>query len=361
MPPRHNQQDHRSMPPPSSMPLDPTLAIYSSYYPYQQSQHISAPHLTLPNASSPSSQGSDALGTPPVDQMYHPSNGHGKRRSSSTFGANGGHSRKKARKDDDDDDDDSQSPAAEKDEVKTKSTRGSRYAMDDLRWLLVDLSNYAELAWFAVVSRWNVLVRNRVRPASGVRLETMNVSLKNQIGGNAPPSVYLTYSSWLKGWHSDTRKHELLTRSLRKMERTLDTVLKSIGNPDIASGYVSRSPTPDAQTATTQALIGSPSPPPSISATSHHLQVQQQQHQQLPKQHPPPGSPKLHSLPDNSLNPLGLLAEASLANRRANASSFYTNQSVDLPPPDGEKKLGVASDLYFKPGLFELFQYISGA
>jgi hypothetical protein len=58
----------------------------------------------------------------------------------------------------------------------------------------------------------------------------------------------------------------------------------------------------------------------------------------------------LHSLPDNSLNPLGLLAEASLANRRAQSSGFYTNQSVDLPPADGEKKLGVASDLYFKPG-----------
>lgn len=61
-----------------------------------------------------------------MDQMYHTSNSHGKRRPSSTFGANGGHSRKKARKDDDDDDDDSLSPAAEKDEVKTKSTRGSR-------------------------------------------------------------------------------------------------------------------------------------------------------------------------------------------------------------------------------------------
>src|ERR1700683_72977 len=103
------------------------------------------------------------------------------------------------------------------------------------------------------------------------------------------------------------------------MERTLDTVLKSIGNPDIASGYVSRSQSPDTQTAKTQALLGSPSPPPSASSASFHPQPQPQlQFQQQPqKLHLAPGSPKLHSLPDNSLNPLGLLAEASLANRRA--------------------------------------------
>jgi hypothetical protein len=135
------------------------------------------------------------------------------------------------------------------------------------------------------------------------------------------------------------------------MERTLDNVLKSMGNPDIASGYVSRSPTPDTQTATTQALIGSPSPPPSTSAAPYHPPAQQQQQKLQPKQQPP-GSPKLHSLPDNALNPLGLLAEASLANRRAHAGSFYTNQSVDLPSADGKKKLGVASDLYFKPGSY---------
>lgn len=163
------------------------------------------------------------------------------------------------------------------------------------------------------------------------------------------------------------RKHELLTRSLRKMERTLDTVLKSIGNPDIASGYVSRSPSPKPQIATTQALIGTPSPPPAASGSTYHLpsqqqqqpliqQQQQQQNQPQPKKSlpPPPGSPKLHSLPDNSLNPLGLLAEASLANRRAQAGAFYTNQSIDRPKADGEKKLGVASDLYFKPGLHVL-------
>lgn len=133
------------------------------------------------------------------------------------------------------------------------------------------------------------------------------------------------------------------------MERTLDTVLRSIGNPGIASGMVSRSPSPSAQTVTTQALLASPSPPPSASGSSafHHHQSQSQSHHR----HQPPGSPKLHSLPDNSLNPLGLLAEASLANRRAQA--IYPSNMVARSGEDSgtTPKLGVASDNYFKPGL----------
>ena len=121
------------------------------------------------------------------------------------------------------------------------------------------------------------------------------------------------------------------------MERTLDTVLRSIGNPGIASGMVSRTPSPSPQTATVQALLAdSPSPP-----TSSTFRPQ--------PSHPPPGSPKLHSLPDNSLNPLGLLAEASLANRRAqavNQSGIVARSTV----PGENPKLGVASDNYFKPG-----------
>ena len=61
-----------------------------------------------------------------------------------------------------------------------------------------------------------------------------------------------------------------------------------------------------------------------------------------------PGSPKLHSLPDNTLNPLGLLAEASLANRRAQAASRAESRSTSAA--DNQPKLGVASDVYFKPG-----------
>ena len=78
---------------------------------------------------------------------------------------------------------------------------------------------------------------------------------------------------------------------MEKTRRTLDEVLRSIGIPGI----------------TVQALLGdSPSPPASWTI------LPQQSNQQS-------GSPKLHSLPDNSLDPLRPLAEASLANRRAQA------------------------------------------
>ena len=121
------------------------------------------------------------------------------------------------------------------------------------------------------------------------------------------------------------------------MERTLDTVLRSLGNPSIASGMLSRSPSPSAQTQGTHALMGSPSPPQSpVVANGLHI------HQQVP------GSPKLHSLPDNTLNPLGLLAEASLANRRAQAAA--RSEHATSPADTSQTKLGVASDVYFKPG-----------
>ena len=132
------------------------------------------------------------------------------------------------------------------------------------------------------------------------------------------------------------RKHEILTRSLRKMERTLDTVLRSLGNPSLAAGMLSRSPSPTPQAQSTQALLASPSPPQSPSL-SHAA--------------PLPGSPKLHSLPDNTLNPLGLLAEASLANRRAQQAAAKS----DAPTASNTNQqgtLGVASASYFKPGMW---------
>lgn len=125
------------------------------------------------------------------------------------------------------------------------------------------------------------------------------------------------------------------------MERTLDTVLKSIGNPSIASGMISRSPSPSNTNNATQVLLSQVDPPPSppaaatFSSSSRHQTVA------------PPSSPKLHSLPDNSLNPLGLLAEASLANRRAHAASSTKKTSGMARPP---APMGVASDAYFKPG-----------
>src|ERR1700761_491382 len=109
------------------------------------------------------------------------------------------------------------------------------------------------------------------------------------------------------------------------MERTLDTVLKSISNPGGSQGAnvaaVSRSPSPSAQTVATRALLASPSPPPTSTYPSH-------------------GSPKLHSLPDNSLNPLGLLAEASLANRRAQVGTS-SNFRARTNNPGESPKVGV--------------------
>ena len=130
------------------------------------------------------------------------------------------------------------------------------------------------------------------------------------------------------------------------MERTLDTVLKSIGNPSMGmgSGMLSRSPSPQIASNATQALLSQvdqvdqpPSPPAAVTFSSSSR----------PQTMVPPSSPKLHMLPDNSLNPLGLLAEASLANRRAHAASSTRKTSAMARPP---APMGVASDAYFKPG-----------
>jgi hypothetical protein len=128
------------------------------------------------------------------------------------------------------------------------------------------------------------------------------------------------------------------------MERTLDTVLKSIGNPSMGmgSGMLSRSPSPQITSNATEALLSQvdqpPSPPPAAVTFSSSSS--------RPQTMVPPSSPKLHSLPDNSLNPLGLLAEASLANRRAHAASSTRKSAMARPPAP----MGVASDAYFKPG-----------
>jgi len=138
------------------------------------------------------------------------------------------------------------------------------------------------------------------------------------------------------------RKHEMLSKSLRKMEKTLDTVLKSIGNPTIISGMISRSPSPsDTQAEATRQLIsGSVSSPPAQSTSRASAQS---------SSHHRTSSPKLHSLPEDSLNPLGLLAEASLANRRMQGRN---DSAIGLAtqPGDDPTKVGVASDNYFRPG-----------
>ncbi|KAF8205592.1 hypothetical protein K438DRAFT_1905269 [Mycena galopus ATCC 62051] len=278
--PHDRLMSHSMQPPPSpSIPIDPALSLYPPYYhsyPPQHQQHVPPP-LSLPHSySSPSSQGSDTIGTPP---MYPSSNLNGKRPGSAV--SNG--TSKKARKDDDDD---PPSPTADKEEGKTKPTRGSRAC--------------------------TVCRRLKMKCVGAEK----GPPCKRCIAGNHE----CIFEESNRGKRS-SKKHELLTRSLRKMERTLDTVLRSIGNPSLASGMISRSPSPTTQSASTSALIEarSPSPPPPPLC--------------LP-------SPKLHSLPDNSLNPLGLLAEASLANRRAHGS--HPTQIAVRPQP-GDTKVGVAT------------------
>ncbi|KAI0345094.1 hypothetical protein BDW22DRAFT_1405901 [Trametopsis cervina] len=256
-------------------------------------------HLQLTaSLDSPSSQGSDTVGTPPLDQYTHSTNSNGKRPPTDMVID----SRKKSRKDDD-----GEGPSTSTDkgeEVKTKPTRGSRAC--------------------TVCRRLKMKCVGAEHGPPCKRCQTGNHEC--------------IFEESNRGKRS-TKKHEILTRSLRKMERTLDTVLRSLGNPSIASGMLSRSASPSAQTQGTHVLLATPSPPQSPIA-SGSLNNQLSQHM--------PGSPKLHSLPDNALNPLGLLAEASLANRRAQAAS---SKAEPASPDDSQRpKLGVASDMYFKPG-----------
>ncbi|TFK46636.1 hypothetical protein OE88DRAFT_1637889 [Heliocybe sulcata] len=288
---------------PSSIPIDPTLALYPpNYYSYHQEQQpppMHPQHLTLTPAhlpSSPSSQGSETLGTPPIDHhAYSAANTNGKRPASLTIG-NGDESRKKSRKDDDAD---TPSPAADKEEPKPKPTRGSRAC--------------------TVCRRLKMKCVGAEHGPPCKRCQNGNHECIFEESNRGKRSA---------------KKHELLTRSLRKMERTLDTVLRAVGNPNLAAGILSRSPSPSAPTAsTTHTLLESPPATPQDASSSR-----------LPQ---PPSSPHLHSLPDNSLNPLGLLAEASLANRKAQAAA---KQNGGSSGGDAARKVGVASEAYFKPG-----------
>ncbi|KAF8621511.1 hypothetical protein AX15_007741 [Amanita polypyramis BW_CC] len=303
-----SQQDPsapHSMQPPSSIPIDPALSLYPPYYSQANYQHPTPPHhlpqhLSLPPSySSPSSQGSDTIGTPPTEQMYPPGPhvANGKRPSSSISNSAGGDSRKKARKDDGE----AHSPSADKEEAKAKPTRGSRAC--------------------------TVCRRLKMKCVGAEQ----GPPCKRCISGNHE----CIFEESNRGKRSSNdRKHELLTRSLRKMEKTLDTVLRSIGNPGIASGMVSRTPSPSPQTSIAEALmVPSPSPPPAPYPTQQ-----------------PTKSPKLHSLPDNSLNPLGLLAEASLANRRSQGATPGSSSIARSVDPNEKLTVGVASANYFKPG-----------
>lgn len=126
----HEQHVPQSMQPPPSpnIPIDPALALYSpnNYYSqqYQQQHHSQHQHpqqLSLaPSLSSPSSQASESISTPPTEQMSFA--GPQKRPSSaSTTDAEG---RKRPRKDEEPEA--GPSNGAKPGEPKTKPTRGSR-------------------------------------------------------------------------------------------------------------------------------------------------------------------------------------------------------------------------------------------
>ena len=159
----------------------------------------------------------------------------------------------------------------------------------------------------------------------------------------------------IDSYHSP-RKHEVLARSMRKIERTLDTVLRSLGNPSTVSAMLSRSPSPEALSARNAAITSQ-----QIIATHELMDSGDDSPPQSP--HEPAahgGSPKLHSLPNDTLNPLGLLAETSLATRKTNAEHHGTL----YPRPfddSGAAKVGVASEVYFKPGQSHSPEPIDGA
>ncbi|KAG9051178.1 hypothetical protein FS837_011293 [Tulasnella sp. UAMH 9824] len=196
-----------------------------------------------------------------------------------------------------------------------------------------------------------------------------------------------------------TKKSEALQRSLSKMEKTLDIVLRSLGNPALqaAAEGGSRTPSPDHESpglARDTANLMSPSPsalhtpetsmlppigtrsagdphsatpglsarPPSTNPLAASLTGASSSTGSIGSRVRPPASPKLDSLPDNTLNPLGLLADTSLAHRREKEGQLtdedhitglipaVTQSRSDGEAPADGKKIGLANDRYFKPG-----------
>ncbi|PWN36324.1 uncharacterized protein FA14DRAFT_114933, partial [Meira miltonrushii] len=118
------------------------------------------------------------------------------------------------------------------------------------------------------------------------------------------------------------QRTEAMAASLRKMEATMSSLIQSLKDPSKAfsasAGIMTRSPTPEGGVMAGGARFVEP---------------------ELPQRKQRASSPRLHSLPDNTLNPLGLLAEAT-----SSARSEAGREKVETP------KVGVASETYFKPG-----------
>ena len=230
-----------------------------------------------------------------------------------------------------------------------------------------------------------------------------------------------------------SKKNEVLTKSIKKMELTLETVVKSLNNPALATLITQSQATLNA--VTPNAVDDGPIEPSHSRSASPINRVNGVGHHHHPHPHHPsqlrmdsplnvlnghihspsststttttrsphtssksvtssithvpdsrsqsstshplsmsqgPLSPTLSShLPDNSLNPLGLLAEASLSNRRSShkagindresEAARLVEQAVngtideDGTPKTGPfsgpgRKMGVANDSYFRPG-----------
>ncbi|KAH8927074.1 hypothetical protein BT69DRAFT_1278266 [Atractiella rhizophila] len=114
------------------------------------------------------------------------------------------------------------------------------------------------------------------------------------------------------------KKHDAMASSLKKMEQTLDVVLKSISHPGVmasSAGMLTGTPpiAPITLSPTTRPLPVAIDP--RLDDDSRRGRSSTQPSVRDASREKPP-SPRLHSLPDNTLNPLGLLAEASLQNSR---------------------------------------------
>ena len=191
-----------------------------------------------------------------------------------------------------------------------------------------------------------------------------------------------------------SKKHEVLTKSLKKMELTLETVMRSLNNPNIASIVAagglahpsSHENTDSSPNAVERAEHTDPSTstdsPQSLTPSLQNVLTQKTEtlnSRSVVTQSPPSPrrdpitltgqkpsteaalSPQLNSLPDNALNPLGLLAEASLATNRRDRDIQKEREDlidsvVNGPAPGTDEakpkgKVGVANEVYFRPGV----------
>ncbi|SCV73842.1 BQ2448_6272 [Microbotryum intermedium] len=190
------------------------------------------------------------------------------------------------------------------------------------------------------------------------------------------------------------RKTDMMAKSLKKMEATLETVLKSISHPSmLTSSGLMQMPTSDLSVMNRGSGQGStPLNPGSVGAagtSSGDIPTGASPHnfhnssissgspnfgpggESKPRTtiewsgirgdrngQPRDSSPRLHSLPDNTLNPLGLLAEASLQNTRKRTAvsvadvlePAYGKEESANEPPAKREKLGMGNPQYFMPG-----------